>query len=121
MLGADVAVYIPEREKEGYGVNREAIKNILEQGAKLIITIDCGITSKKELELVKLTKADCVVVDHHEPQADKMPEAIIINPKQFGDQYPQKDLCAAALAWKLAAALYRNGTSILVSKSRFDQ
>jgi len=105
-LGAkDVSVYIPDRAKEGYGMNQEAISQIKKMGALLIITVDCGIASCKEVELANSLGIDVIITDHHWIP-DKLPKALaIINPKQKDDKYPFKNLAGAGVAFKLSQAL----------------
>ncbi len=105
-LGADVRFYIPDRMKEGYGMNVSAIDALADEGAKLIITVDNGISSHKEVLHAKKRKIDIVVTDHHEITKENVPEGFaVINPKQKGDKYPCKDLCGAGVAFKLVTAL----------------
>jgi single-stranded-DNA-specific exonuclease len=107
-LGADVRGYIPNRFDEGYGLNIEAIKNLEEEGIRLIITVDCGIRSLSEAEYARYLGLDLIISDHHRP-GEELPEALaIINPKQPKDTYPMKDLAGVGLAYKLAAAFFDN-------------
>ena len=103
-LEADVSVFIPDREKEGYGLHLEAIKGIKEQGAELLIAIDTGITATKEIDYAKNLGLEVIIVDHHTPPK-QLPKCVIINPRQKGDTYPFKELSACALAWKLSSVL----------------
>lgn len=106
ILGAkSVTIYIPDRVKEGYGLNSEAIKNLSQGGTELIITVDCGISNFKEVKLAKKLGLEIIITDHHQV-LKKLPEAkIIINPHQENDQYPFKYLAGAGVAYKLALAL----------------
>ena len=111
ILGADVANYIPNRLEEGYGLNSAAIKRAHEDGARLIITVDCGITSFKEVEHAAQLKIDVIITDHHEIVNSKVPPAYaVINPLQPDCKYPFKHLAGVGLAYKLVKALYE-GTS----------
>jgi single-stranded-DNA-specific exonuclease len=93
-------VYIPQRNSEGYGLNIEAIDKFNESGVKLIITIDLGITAVGEVAKAKTYGIDTIITDHHLPHAT-LPEAYaILNPKV--DEYPEKMLCGAGVAFKLA-------------------
>jgi len=99
--------YIPNRFSEGYGLNEEAIKYIKEDmKGDLIITVDNGISSYKEIEYAKELGLDIIVTDHHSPP-EQLPNCIILNVKQEGDMYPFKDLCGCGIAFKLAQALQR--------------
>ena len=104
-LGADVVGYIPNRFDEGYGLNFEALNNLYSQNVRLVITVDCGIRSIQEAEHALRIGLDLIISDHHQPSSD-LPAAIaIINPKQPGDAYPEKDLAGVGLAYKLASVL----------------
>ena len=104
-LGADAAGYIPNRFDEGYGLNIEAIQRLKDQGINLVITVDCGIRSLEEADYARNLGLDLIISDHHHPGAE-LPNALaIIDPKQPGDTYPEKDLAGVGLAYKLAAGL----------------
>jgi single-stranded-DNA-specific exonuclease len=104
-LGADVRGYIPNRFDEGYGLNIEALQTLREQGIKLVITVDCGIRSPKEASFAREIGLDLIITDHHHP-GEELPEALaILNPKQAGDNYPDKNLAGVGLAYKLAAGV----------------
>lgn len=107
-LGAEVERYIPDREEEGYGLNADALRKIKgEHGGRVVITVDCGVRAHAEAEVARELGLDLIVTDHHEP-APELPEAFaIINPKQPGDTYPEKDLAGVGLAYKLAQGLVR--------------
>jgi single-stranded-DNA-specific exonuclease len=107
-LGAKVRGYIPNRFEEGYGVNKEALTSLQSQGARLIITVDCGIRSLPEAEHARALGLDLVITDHHHPSADLPPALAILNPKQPGDAYPDKDLAGVGLAYKLADGLLQH-------------
>jgi len=110
-LGADVETYIPNRLEEGYGLNIGAIKKADRGGVSLIITVDCGISSFKEVEHANSLKTDVIVTDHHEILESRIPQAYaVINPLQEDCRYPFKHLAGVGIAYKLAKALYR-GTS----------
>jgi len=99
--GAEVEVYLPSRHTEGYGLNAEAIQGIA-QRAKLMITVDCGVTSVELIALAKSLGLDCIVTDHHQPAAE-LPECPVINP--LLNHYPFPALCGAGVAFKLVQAL----------------
>ena len=101
---AQVESYIPARS-EGYGLNVPALKKISETGAKLLISVDCGITNEKEISAVK-DSLDVIVTDHHLPALDEIKSAVaVVNPNQRGCPYPEKNLCGAGVAFKLCQAL----------------
>ncbi|MFD2446183.1 single-stranded-DNA-specific exonuclease RecJ [Bacillus sp. CGMCC 1.16607] len=104
-LGANVDFYIPNRFTEGYGPNEAAFRQAFENGIKLIITVDTGISALKEAKLVKELGVDLIITDHHEP-GPELPDAFaIIHPKLEDSQYPFKELAGVGVAFKLAHAL----------------
>lgn len=104
-MGALVHEYIPNRFDEGYGLNIDALDIIKAEGSKVVITVDCGIRSLDEIEYGKNLGIDLIVSDHHHP-GEELPQAFaIINPKQSGDLYPDKDLAGVGVAFKIAEAL----------------
>jgi len=97
--------YIPDRYEEPYGLSVEAVETFYQQGASLIITVDCGITDIPAVNKANEYGIDVIVTDHHLPH-EKLPEAFaIVNHKQEDDEYPYKYLCGAATAWKLVQAI----------------
>ncbi|MCC6448214.1 MAG: single-stranded-DNA-specific exonuclease RecJ [Chitinophagaceae bacterium] len=101
--------YIPHRHDEGFGLNEEAIKEFKDEGAKLLITVDCGIADFDEVEKANEYKIDVIITDHHLPP-EKIPKAFaIIDPKQNGCEYPNKNICGAGVAFKLVQALIKKG------------
>jgi single-stranded-DNA-specific exonuclease RecJ len=108
-LSADVGIYIPDRFEEGYGLNQQALTTLKEQGTDLVITVDCGIRSVDLAQYAKKIGLDLIITDHHEP-GDVIPDALaVINPKQPGDQYPEKYLAGVGIAYKLIHALVKRG------------
>jgi single-stranded-DNA-specific exonuclease len=106
-VGGNVATYIPHRLGEGYGLNSKAIERIGGDGTRLLVTLDCGITSHAEIALANRLGLTCIVVDHH-AVPETMPEALaVLNPLQPGCGYPTKGLCAAGVAFNLAIGLRR--------------
>lgn len=106
-INQEISYYIPDRHEEGYGLNREALKRMADLGAKVVITVDCGITSVSEAVAAKELGLDLIITDHHEPQAE-LPEAFaLINPKQEGCTYPYKMLAGVGIAYKLASAVLK--------------
>lgn len=104
-LGGDVSYYMPHRVEEGYGLNMAAINHLAEIETDLLITVDNGISAVAEIEAANGYGLDVVVIDHHEPGETLPPAVAIVDPKQPGCEYPFKELCAAALVYKLAGAL----------------
>ncbi|MFA5009953.1 MAG: single-stranded-DNA-specific exonuclease RecJ [Patescibacteria group bacterium] len=104
-LGAKIDVYLPERLKEGYGLNAEAVRQLKTDGADLLITVDNGTTSVDDIALAKSLGLDVIVVDHHQvptglPRADAL-----INPKLPDSQYPFKELAAVGVTYHLVRKL----------------
>lgn len=97
--------YIPNRLEEGYGINEDAIKNIHSQGCDLIISVDCGITSVKEVDLANELGIDVIITDHHECQSEIPNAYAVINQKQDDCNYPFDMLCGCGVAFKLIQAL----------------
>ncbi len=103
---ADARGYIPNRFEEGYGLNNEAMDKLKADGVKLVITVDCGIRSPNEAAYAKSLGLDLIISDHHHPAEGALPLAFaVINPKQPGDAYPDKDLAGVGIAYKIAEAL----------------
>ena len=104
--GAHVHNYIPDRVKEGYGLNVGALENARKDGAKLVIAVDCGITAVEEIGFLKKHGIDSIIIDHHQPIKDSLPEAsAILDPFVPGSGYPYKHLASVGLVYKLTQAL----------------
>jgi len=104
-LGGKAVHYIPDRFEEGYGFSEAAIQGVLALNPDLIITVDCGVRSIKEVDLMNAAGVDVIITDHHQPLEDVPQACAIINPKQTGDNYPFKELAGVGLAYKLAQAV----------------
>lgn len=105
-LGGLYTTFLPERERDGYGVSEAAVRKAREQGIGLIVTVDCGITARKEIEIARSSGMDVIVIDHHRLPADGLPDTrLILNPLQEGCGYPFRELSAAGLVFKLSQAL----------------
>ena len=100
-IGFHVSVYIPSRHEEGYGLNEQAIIEIV-KNSSLLITVDCGISCSREVALAQQLGMDVIVTDHHRP-GDLVPDCTVINPLLNG--YPFPSLCGAGVAFKLILAL----------------
>jgi single-stranded-DNA-specific exonuclease len=119
-LGAEVREYIPNRFDEGYGLNLEALRTLHEQGTNLIITVDCGIRSWDEADFLNSVAMDLIITDHHYP-LDILPHAFaIINPKQPGDTYPDKNLAGVGLAYKLVELIFQSQPNPLDPREYLD-
>lgn len=104
-LGATPATYIPHRLDEGYGLNLGAVERIAQDGTRLLVTLDCGITSVAEIARAKELGLEVVVVDHHTVPPTLPPATAVLNPHQPGCEYPTKVLCAAGVAFNLCMGL----------------
>ncbi|SDK56108.1 single-stranded-DNA-specific exonuclease RecJ [Natronincola ferrireducens] len=104
-IGYSVNYYIPDRMEEGYGINPQAIKEIADKKGDLIITVDCGITSIKEVELANSLGIDMIITDHHQCHGIIPKAYAIINPKQEDCHYPYDMICGCGVAFKLIQAL----------------
>ncbi len=106
-MGGNAEGYIPNRFDEGYGLNNDALDSLKAKGAKLVITVDCGIRSPKEAQHARDIGLDLIISDHHHPAAGELPPALaVINPKQADDAYPDKSLAGVGLAYKMAQGLF---------------
>ncbi len=108
-LGADVTVYLPHREKDGYGMNAPAIEKMGADGVKMIITCDCGISSGKEIALAKTFGIDTIITDHHTLPPELPPAYAILHPLREGETYPFRYLTGGGVAFKLCQALWKEG------------
>lgn len=105
-LDARVDWYLPDRAGDGYGLSAGTVRKLAERGTELLITADCGIAAVEEVELARSLGVETIVSDHHLPRADgALPAAPIVHPALCG--YPCPELCAAAVAHKLAQAIFQ--------------
>lgn len=104
-LNADVEYVVPEDMDEDFGIDSDIIKNHVKfLGAKLIITVGCGVNSVSQVELCKNLGIDVIITDYHKC-SEVLPETLIINPNQEGCKYTFKDLTAVGIAFKLAQSI----------------
>ncbi len=111
--GADCVPYIPGRLEEGYGLNPIAIHQLHDEGVKLIVTVDCGITAVEEARLCRELGIDLVITDHHECKEELPIAAAVVDPHRKDGGYPHKDLSGVGVAFKLAAALCGDQEEVL--------
>lgn len=105
-LQADVDYYVPDRMEEGYGVNTPALRAIFENGAKLLVTVDCGISSWQEVAAAKSWGMDVIVTDHHQ-LPEVLPDCIIVNPVlSQSEQDKWRYLCGTGVAFKVVQGLF---------------
>ncbi len=106
LADANVRVYIPHRLEEGYGLNMEAMEKLAAEGAKVLVTVDCGISGVAETARARQLGLVVIITDHHEPNPDHLPAAnILVDPKLPGSAYPFRELSGAGIALKLAWAI----------------
>ena len=104
--GYEPHVFLPDRFKDGYGLNPDRLRELADSGTRLFVSVDCGITAVAPIALARSMGADFIVVDHHQlPLGDLPPANVIINPHQPDCSFPFDDLCAAGLCFHLAIAL----------------
>jgi single-stranded-DNA-specific exonuclease len=101
-LGADVVWHLPSRFEEGYGVSRDTLARLAEDGVGLVLTVDCGITAVEEVAEAKALGLEVIVTDHHRP-GPELPDCPIVATRP--SPYPFPELCGTGVAWKLAEAL----------------
>lgn len=113
-LGADAEFVVPHRLVDGYGLKMEVLERVLaEKNVKLVITVDCGITSVEPVRLAIERGIDVIITDHHLPPGTLPSAAAVLNPKQAGCEYPFKELAGVGVAFKLCCELIRrNGRKI---------
>jgi single-stranded-DNA-specific exonuclease len=103
--GICAGYHIPDRLSEGYGLSEVGIRKAVDMGASLIITVDCGVSSFKQIENARGAGIDVIVTDHHEPP-ERLPDALaVIDPHREDSEYPFRSLAGVGVAFKLAQAL----------------
>lgn len=103
--GANVDYYIPERQSEGYGLNLDALEELIAQKTGLVITVDCGISSADLVAEVK-DRLPIIITDHHTPPENIPPALAVINPKQKDCPYKDKNLAGVGVAYKLCQGIW---------------
>ena len=107
LLGGDVVHFIPERLKDGYGLQPAAIDRLHADGVSLVVSVDCGIRGADAARRARELGVDLIVTDHHEPDTELPPALAVINPKRHDCPYPDKHLAGVGVALKLVQALCR--------------
>src|SRR5712692_3963782 len=107
LLGADVVHFIPERLKDGYGLQPVAIERLHAGGVALVVSVDCGIRGADAARRARELGVDLIITDHHEPDTELPPALAVINPKRTDCSYPDKYLAGVGVALKLVQALCR--------------
>ncbi len=101
-------VHIPNRNKDGFGLNPTACQQFIDDKTDLLITIDCGIANLECIAQLQTGGVDVVVTDHHLPSSDGLPDCLILDPKQPDCQYPFSELCGSGVIFKLVQAMLAN-------------
>jgi single-stranded-DNA-specific exonuclease len=104
-LGVVVQAYIPNRYEEGYGLNEQAIRQLATDGARVIVSVDCGVTAVREAALARSLGVDLIITDHHHPPAELPQGFAVVNPRRPGDLSIDKELAGAGVALMLARRL----------------
>jgi single-stranded-DNA-specific exonuclease len=112
-LGAEVSWRLPSRFDEGYGLNTELVEQLAENGCKLVITVDCGITAVEEVARAKELGLEVIVTDHHQP-GERLPDCPIVAPRP--SSYPFSGLCGTGVVYKLGEALLGSDSEFLRSQ-----
>jgi single-stranded-DNA-specific exonuclease len=105
-LGARVHYYLPDRDKEGYGVSEAGVRHGASLGASLLITLDCGIKALEPLALAASLGMDVIVADHHLPGSELPAACAVLDPRREDCSYPYPDLCGCGVGFKLLQALW---------------
>ena len=104
-IGARVGYHVPDRESEGYGVNKGTLKALCESGTSLIVTVDTGITAAEEAAFASELGMDMVITDHHECREELPKAGAVVNPKRNDSAYPFSELAGVGVAFKLICAI----------------
>ncbi|HEY6982366.1 MAG TPA: single-stranded-DNA-specific exonuclease RecJ [Reyranella sp.] len=106
-VGGDVCLYIPDRRKEGYGPNTAALLKLKEDGASVVITVDCGVTAHEPLAEARRAGLDMIVVDHHQAEIALPPAVAVVDPNRVDEASPHRQLAAVGVAFLLAVGVNR--------------
>jgi single-stranded-DNA-specific exonuclease len=107
-LGGRVRPYIPDRVDEGYGLHEAALTQLAHDGARVVVTVDCGVRATEQIAHAKRLDLDVIVTDHHSP-GPRPPKAVaVIDPKRDDSRYPFRELAGVGVAYRLAQALLRS-------------
>lgn len=117
-VGADAAAFIPHRLRDGYGLRPDTVRRVLsELSPAAIVTVDCGITAVEGVAAARAAGVDVIVTDHHLVPDELPAGAIVVNPKQPGCSYPEKELAACGIALKIAQTIARRAEVSLSRES----
>ncbi len=106
-LYTNITVFLPHRELDGYGLNKRTVQLLADDGVTVIISCDCGISNREEVELANSLGIDVIITDHHTIPSELPPAYAIIHPKIDGEPYPDKGLAGGGVAFKLLQAMLR--------------
>ncbi len=109
-LGADVSWHLPSRFEEGYGVQRETLARLADEGCGLVLTVDCGVTAVEEIAEARARGLEVVVTDHHRP-GETLPDCPVVATRP--SEYPFPELCGTGVVYKLGEALLGRGHEAL--------
>jgi single-stranded-DNA-specific exonuclease len=105
LVGGAVTHFVPDRHKDGYGLQASTIERLHAAGARVIVSVDCGIRATEAARRARDLGVDLIITDHHEPESGLPPAFAVINPKRADCSYPEKMLAGAGVALKVAQAL----------------
>lgn len=106
-IGINADWRLPNRFGDGYGLSTAAIQEMYDAGARNVITVDTGITANAEIALAKKLGMSILVIDHHQPSGDGLPNCdVLLDPHQDGDTYPNPELCGVGVSYKFVCALF---------------
>jgi single-stranded-DNA-specific exonuclease len=105
LLGGSVIHFLPERMRDGYGLQSPAVERLHAAGARVLVSVDCGIRAGLAARRARELGLDLIISDHHEPEADLPPALAVINPKRHDCRYPDKHLAGVGVALKIVQAL----------------
>ncbi|MFN0104312.1 MAG: single-stranded-DNA-specific exonuclease RecJ [Bryobacteraceae bacterium] len=105
LAGADIHYHVPHRIRDGYGMRSEVVEQAKADGVQLIVSVDTGIRAGAVVEHANTLGIDVIVTDHHLPEGELPPAVAVVNPNRRDCRYADKNLCGAAVAWKLAEGL----------------
>ncbi len=108
ILGGIATFHVPHRLRDGYGMKSEVVEEAAAQGVKLIVSVDTGIRANEVVKHATALGIDVIVTDHHLPETELPPAVAVLNPNRPDCDYPEKNLCGAAVAFKLVDALLRS-------------
>jgi single-stranded-DNA-specific exonuclease len=106
LLGGDVVHFVPDRFRDGYGLQPATVERLRDAGARVIVSVDCGIRATEAAERARALGVDLIVTDHHEPEAALPPAVAVINPKRIDCLYPDKYLAGVGVTLKLVQGLF---------------